>query len=192
MGGSGSGNNYHWWRGRKKDVAEDCRSLSATWLTREGILRAGVYRAGLVSWGRESDLEENRSRICYEVDTVADRPWLRLHYTFTQTKEQVDYRIALTTTRPRFGGLRWWFVCPLSVNDRACGRRVGKLYLPPRGRYFGCRHCHRLTYRSAQEHDKRVDWLRNNPAALGRMLDNPKGMSVTRLCLALKAARRLW
>lgn len=52
-------------------------------------------------------------------------------------------QVWLTATRPRFGGLRWWFVCPLVVKGRSCKRRVGKLYLPPHGRYFGCRHCNR-------------------------------------------------
>lgn len=32
-----------------------------------------------------------------------------------------------------------------------CHRRVGCLYLPPGGNYFGCRHCYDLTYRSSQE-----------------------------------------
>jgi hypothetical protein len=62
--------------------------------------------------------------------------------------------VELTTTRPRFGGLRWWFVCPLLVSGRPCRRRVGKLYLPPRARYFGCRHCYDLTYTSCQESRK--------------------------------------
>jgi hypothetical protein len=31
---------------------------------------------------------------------------------------------------------------------------VGKLYLPPGGSYYGCRHCHRLTYTSSQESGK--------------------------------------
>jgi hypothetical protein len=31
---------------------------------------------------------------------------------------------------------------------------VGKLYLPPGGRYFGCRHCYNLTYTSCQESRK--------------------------------------
>jgi hypothetical protein len=29
--------------------------------------------------------------------------------------------------------------------------RVGKLYLPPRGVYLGCRHCYEFTYESCQE-----------------------------------------
>ena len=28
---------------------------------------------------------------------------------------------------------------------------MAKLHLPPGGRYFGCRHCHELTYTSSQE-----------------------------------------
>jgi hypothetical protein len=47
--------------------------------------------------------------------------------------------------------LRWWFVCPLILGGVPCGRRVGKLHLPPQGRYFGCRRCHGLTYASCRE-----------------------------------------
>jgi hypothetical protein len=93
-----------------------------------------------------------------------------VHYHFTESGVNVDYRVWLAATRPRFGGRRWWFLCPLSRDGRQCGRRVGKLSLPPGGRYFGCRHCYDLTYTSAQEHDKRVDALRRNPAALEAIL----------------------
>jgi hypothetical protein len=66
---------------------------------------------------------------------------------------------------------------------------MGKLYLPPGGRYFGCRHCYGLTYRSCQEHDKRVDALRRNPEALEALLDDPKALNMSQLLLALKAIR---
>jgi hypothetical protein len=52
------------------------------------------------------------------------------------------------------------------ADDVPCDRRVAKLYLPPGGRYFGCRECYRLTYRSAQEHDARVGALLKDPEAL--------------------------
>jgi hypothetical protein len=114
-------------------------------------------------------------------------PWLRLQYTFTASGQAIDYRVRLTTTRQRFGGLRWWFVCPLLVRDQPCDRRVGKLYLPPGARYYGCRHCYELTYKSCQEHDKRADAFRRNPALVAALLDNPEGASVSQLGLALKA-----
>ena len=45
----------------------------------------------------------------------------------------------LTSTTPRFGGLRYWFLCP------RCGRRVGKLYHVER---WACRRCLNLAYQS--------------------------------------------
>jgi len=57
------------------------------------------------------------------------------------------------TTQPNYGGFGWWFLCPIrDCSGRVCGRRVGKLYLPPGEAYFGCRECRGLTYQSRQEH----------------------------------------
>jgi hypothetical protein len=154
MGGLGSGCDYHWWRPSKKTVVEDCRSLDASRWMREGILTEGLRHRGTWCWYRDAGGKEITSRIEYEVDTTEAGPWVRLFYTFTESGERVDYRIGLTVTRLRFGGLRWWFVCPLVVNDNPCKRRVRKLYLPPTGSYFGCRHCHCLTYTSCQESRK--------------------------------------
>jgi hypothetical protein len=191
MGGPGSGNHYQWWRTGKKTTVEDCEYLDANRWMREGILKAGTWREGGWRWVYHGGRENS---ITYEVDTRdPERPFARLSYTLTHAatkeRESLDYRVRLTTTRPRFGGLRWWFVCPLVVNGRTCGRRVGKLYLPPRGRYFGCRRCHDLTYTSAQTHDKRVDALRKNPDLLAAIVENPAAALDSRLILALKALR---
>jgi hypothetical protein len=146
MGGSGSGNHYHWWRRGKKATVESCRSFDVNRWMRERILRPGVFHCGSWHW-TDARTGEERASIGYEVNTLdLDAAWVRLTYTATQ---KMDYRIRLRTTRPYFGGLRWWLVCPLVVNGVPCGRRVGKLYL--RGRYFGCRHCLNLTYTSSQE-----------------------------------------
>jgi hypothetical protein len=50
---------------------------------------------------------------------------------------------------------------------------VQALYLPAAVRKLACRHCHDLTYRSAQRHDKRVDLLRRQPARLEQLLRSP-------------------
>jgi hypothetical protein len=107
---------------------------------------------------------------------------LRLMYRVGAQNTECDYSVRLVTTPCHMGGLRWWFVCPLVKNGVACGRRVRKLYLS--GRYFGCRHCHGLTYRSRQESDSRVYALaRAGLDAMPRI----EGASVTQLGLALKA-----
>src|SRR5262245_27712579 len=167
MGGAGSGNHYHWWRHGKKTTVEDCLSIDANRWTREGILKAGVRLSGSWRWTYRSG---SGFTVNYEVDTLdSTHPSVRLWYswvwTSTQQQESADYRVRLTATRPRFGGLRWWLVCPLLVNGLPCGRRVGKLHLPPHARYFGCRHCHELTYTSCREsrsHDGLYRFLARN------------------------------
>lgn len=154
---------------------------------REGILKPNTLRSGSCVWFRDASRREQTASIGYEVNTRDTPPWVRLLYAVTGTTDSFDYRIRLAITRPRFGGLRWWFICPLVANGRPCERRVGKLYLPAGGRYFGCRHCHNLTYRSVQEHDKRVDTLRRQgPAALWALLYDPNA-SLSQLLLVAKA-----
>src|SRR6516162_5756583 len=97
----------------------------------------------------------------------------------------MDTHIVLTATRTSFNALRWWFLCPFLKEGHSCNRRVGKLYLPPRGTYFGCRHCHDLTYRSIREHDKRVDYFRKHPQELLAVLERPHVKPST-LVLALR------
>ena len=63
----------------------------------------------------------------------------------------MELPVSLTRTYPHFGGVRWWFTCPLIRDGMACNRRVAKLYLPSGTEYFGCRHCHSLTYTSCQD-----------------------------------------
>jgi hypothetical protein len=101
----------------------------------------------------------------------------------------MDYCIGLTTTRPQYGGFRWWFTCPLARwHGFACGRRVGQLHLPLRGRIFACRQCLNLTYTTSQEHSRRVDFYRKNPTALETELAARPSISLAALALRLAGA----
>jgi hypothetical protein len=89
------------------------------------------------------------STIDYEVSTMDwDHPEMRLRHKPAKSGEPVEYRVRLQTTEPAWGGVRWWFTCPLVCDGLPCERRVQKLFLPPGRRYFGCRHCYDLTYES--------------------------------------------
>ena len=146
MGGHGIGKPR-----RKKMTIEHCRRIRADPLARAGFLAADLHRLGSMSWP-DHDPARDHSPIDIEVRTSDEGTGtLRLSYTLSGTRERVDYEIDLQTTRPRLGGLRWWFTCPLSIADRPCRRRCGILYAPPKARYFGCRTCHDLTYQSCQE-----------------------------------------
>lgn len=141
MGGFGSGNWYS--RPQAKSTVE--QSLVLAVRDFRDHLQPG--HAGTFTWkwndGRESS-------ISYFVTECGPLPWIRLSYRWNDC-EEVRISVSLQTTRTQFGGKRLWLTCPLSTNGRPCRRRIGKLYLPPRARYFGCRVCHDLTYRSSQE-----------------------------------------
>jgi hypothetical protein len=162
MGGSGSGR----WRWHdKKATVEECLILSAGRLARDGII-AQSPGSGWLSWTNTATGEQTAS-LGYSREADNDLVVLRLRYTVSGRNGDasvVDEPIWLRSTPSVVGGWRWWIACPLIVNDRVCGRRVGKLYLPPGARYFGCRHCHDLTYTSCQE-SHRYDRLFGRVAA---------------------------
>lgn len=155
MGGYGSGR----WRGHsKRATVEDSWSLDVTKLARDGLL-VRERGAGSLWWTNTRTGEQVASVSFVRLPLGTDGLLLQLHYRVGRGEPKVDVEevIPLTTTRPGWGGIRWWFVCPLDVLGRPCARRVAKLYLPPSGRYFGCRHCYELTYTSCQEshqHDR--------------------------------------
>lgn len=54
----------------------------------------------------------------------------------------IKYRVQLVSTPCRYGGKRWWFICPYT----RCQRRNSILY--QHNDYFACRKCARLWYDS--------------------------------------------
>jgi len=145
MGGFGSTRwNWH----TKKTQVEECLQFHINTIKKN--LKPGY--GSVMSWILGDKVTDNiRYRVIGDDAPIA----IRLIYKSTDrvTKESVDYdyHVYLTTTPLYWGGVRYWFVCQLLKGDIPCNRRVGVLYLPPGGRYFGCRHCYDLTYRSCQE-----------------------------------------
>jgi len=89
------------------------------------------------------------------VDTLFNVGYVKFNYTVTDRntgeKTDYDYKVQLTTTPCNLGGVRYWFICPLSKNGVYCGRRVAKLYCAPGTNYYGCRHCYNLSYERRNE-----------------------------------------
>lgn len=130
----------HW-----RNAVEDCHQLPMK-IIHSYMLKG--RRLGTVTWSRGGEPIGN---ISYRVIGIEEPESLRLIYTITkhdpEEKKDFDYSVRLTTTPLPWGGRRYWFICPIV----GCGRRVSVLYLAPRGEYFACRHCNRLSYRSRQE-----------------------------------------
>ena len=102
----------------------------------------------------------------YEADTCG-LDTVRLVYTVAEAGDQMNYAIRLQTTVPHHGGLRWWFARPLVVNGIRCEHRVQKLYLPPRGRCYSCRHCYQLSYESRSQDARPVAKAQRTRRRLG-------------------------
>ena len=177
------------WSDRK--TVEECKSIDTPWLNRNGYF-CGL-KTGCMEW--KNAIGEVTGSIGIQVSVSKDDPRENyVRFFCTQTKwstgeeTKLDYKVRLVTTPCNFGGMRYWFICPLVVDDKPCRRRVGKLYLPPGGTYFGCRHCYNLTYRKCKEHDKTLDAILKNPELLSRYTDDNV---VSGMILALKAEREI-
>lgn len=154
----------HSWSRRIR--VERCRVISIDELSRAGVFDMGDGSFWTSRWTNSAG--EETASISYML-TQGGRA-IRFRYSITngssEQPEVLDYYVEIVTTPCNFGGERRWFVCPLGKNGMPCGRRIGKLYLPRGGKYFGCRICYDLTYKSCQEHDNRVSKLIKNPHLL--------------------------
>jgi hypothetical protein len=142
MGGFGSGRGG----GGPTVEGEFAFRIDIDALRRDGLIRLGARAGCVIRFSHPyRDLD-------VECETHIDGPWndwVRLKYEMTDywTSEplKIDDKVYLAPTRPHFGGLRWWFVCP------HLNRRVRKLYLPLSRRHFWSRRAYELAYASQRE-----------------------------------------
>jgi hypothetical protein len=85
------------------------------------------------------------------------------------------YSIFLTSTRPYFGGTRFWLSCPGPSGSLRCGTRRQVLYRPFGAPRFACWECHGLRHRDP--------WARRANAAAEVLIDaaqTPEGRRAIR------------
>jgi len=138
---------YYW---DKKKTVENCLTIDIPYLTKYGYFCG--HKDGRVAWSRNG---EKIASIGVTVSVTDDEGYIKFNHTTTHRstgdKSENDYNAALTSTPCHFGGERYWFICPLTINGNYCGRRVGTLYKAPGANYYGCRHCYNLSYESRNE-----------------------------------------
>lgn len=127
------GRHYRW---NKKDITESYQALDMATFAKAVDLT--TPRVGSWLWTYSSG---RQSSISYVVS-----PGQGVRLSYTSNRQDYNYLIKVDTTTPHYGGVRYWWLCP------HCGRRVRILY---GGSRFLCRHCHNLTYETAQagKHD---------------------------------------
>ena len=160
MGGYGSG------RRSTKPKIEDCNSLDANQLNRDGCLKCGWY--GTTTWSRNG-VKTSSIRMRATAD------YLHLSYS-TKQFGTVYQSVTINRIPCRFGGSRAYFRCK-------CSKRVVKLYAA--GTHFRCRYCHHLTYssknesqwdRALRQRNKQRRRLSRNIGLEAYMAQKPKGM----------------
>lgn len=88
--------------------------------------------------------EKNLVDMCVRVDisTFLKKFKTNLKQLLLETElELLNAKVSLTTSNTGYGGIRFWFKCPL------CMKRVGTLYKHPLQNIIACRTCLNLNYR---------------------------------------------
>ena len=134
------------WNSKGKVEADGLLKIRSEFLQKKGFFKSNL--GGQLIWTNSRSGKTNSIGI--QTDIKEDAGSLRLYYTQTDQEsgqsKDFDYKILITSTPCHYGGRRFWFICPLSVRNQYCGRRINVLF--KLGDYFGCRKCHRLTYAS--------------------------------------------
>jgi hypothetical protein len=174
----------YYWSNRR--TVEECRTLRIAYMVSDRIILQGdsSYSSGSlhrISWpnGFEAIGQYHGNK--------NGGGTLRLFYTIRGERIEDHIEITSIPSPLRSGRRRYFLLCPGLADP--CGRRVGKLYLPPGEGRFACRDCHNLTYRSSKKHDRRLGLFRRLPQGeLARALKSPDWSTKFR---ALRAAREL-
>ena len=138
----------------RKVRVDEARSIDILDIQRNGLFDEGGTGIWTRKWTRN---EEVVASISYCLESGEEGPiGVRFMYTISsrnsEEKKDCDYIIPVVSTPCNFGGKRWWFACPLVINNQFCRRRCRIIYMPPASEYFGCRECYQLTYESRQRH----------------------------------------
>lgn len=141
MGGLIDGRGRWLRMGRRRTVEQMLRLNAHKIMTH--VPNASRWRS---TWRWQWRTWQGQQTSAIDIDvTVGERALLTYNW---QGQPVQPYTVAVATTRPPFGGVRYWWLCP------RCGRRVADLY---GGKLFLCRQCHGLTYRTAQAGSADVD-----------------------------------
>jgi hypothetical protein len=142
MGAYGSG------RRDGRTLVEDHLPLDIAKLVRDGLIVPGGWRTSSLHW-REVGTDRETASVGYEANmTDAETATLRLFWQVGSGEgaRVCSVAIRLAATRRHLGGVRWWFLCPVT------GKRAGKLYLSSDGGTFASRQALGLAY-----HSQRLD-----------------------------------
>ncbi len=180
---------------QRQAVVEDGLTLNIDQLIKARFLIPGSRISGRIDWSNR--MGDPAASVEYESQLALPNAYLQLYFavrdSVSGSSHSVRQEIRLTTSSPRFGGVRWWFICPHS------GARVGRLHLPPGALQFAARRAHGLRYACQTEnrHQRAARRVSKLIARLGGRPDpyfppdRPKRMRWSSYTKAVNELRRL-
>jgi hypothetical protein len=120
---------------RRASLVEHSVTLKIEQLRKAGALIPGLPTSGQLHWTFETGQLGSAN---FEAVLATKDGYLQLDLQIPSCSAK--QRISLTTTNLYFGGARWWFVCPVTLE------RVGRLHLLAGASQFLSRRAHGLTY----------------------------------------------
>ncbi len=139
MGGWGSG------RSGGRPTADASLRIDLAWMLRTGQAKEGAHISGTLRWTCRGEPSGSITYTASMHQPGEERLELSYSRGSGDEQEQVRQTVRLCHTVPRYGGKRWWMICPFRHI------RVGKLYLPPGGDRFASRQAWRLGYQSQRD-----------------------------------------
>lgn len=86
------------------------------------------------------NIAENCQKI--EIDDLIRKANKEIKHRILQSQiEVMGFELKLVTSRTKFNGERYWFLCPI------CKNRVGTIYKNPTNSQIGCRSCLGIQYK---------------------------------------------
>lgn len=174
MGGVGSGNFS--WRRLGRNLVEHALVLDMVAINRTRQLIPGAATSGRLNV--IAPVGGRAMALTYRAN-LTNPDEARVQFSYCVRGLDFCQTVRLAVTRPRLGGVRMWFVCPVT------GKRARVLYLPEGKKLFASREAHGLSYRSQSESDlfRSITRAQNIRASLGGDLSihapfpaRPRGM----------------
>jgi len=125
----------------------DSKRISTSDLYKENLFDDGGVI--VISWRALLGLRNSEFEDSVVIEKIKNEDKIKLGYILIDSddlKEKCMYSVELTRVHAKFGGFKYYFICPLTVRGISCGRRVAVLYKPDNEIYFGCRYCHQIKY----------------------------------------------
>ncbi len=180
MGGYSSGRR----RTRNRGSIDETIKLDIRDERRFGVVRSGQRRSARVAW-KSGRVEAGAVKLTTDL-TDMSRPYALIEFSFDGDRR--SQRIELTAVPCRYGGCRFYFLCPVF------GHRCE--VLPSVDGYFASRQAHRLTFRS--QTSGTLERMRDRAEKLERRLygqgrqPKPRGKNRERLMAAWDDAHAAW